>query len=199
MKSERDWTGSWASALYTQGANGCTDSVREKNDYYATQPEATEWLCRLETFVGPILEPACGEGHIAKVLKAHGYKVESRDIVNRGYGDVANFLAPNNTQWYGDIITNPPYRYARDFVEKALRIIPFGNKVAMFLKLTFMESNARRDLFLNTPPKRIWVSSGRLACAKNGDFKAHSTTAIAYAWYIWEKGWEGDTIIKWFN
>ena len=76
----------------------------------------------------------------------------SRDLVDRGYGEVADFLAIDNLEWDGNIVTNPPYKYAQEFVEKALSIIPKGKKVAMFLKLTFLEGKARRALFRSTPP-----------------------------------------------
>ena len=148
----KDWTGGFASIFKTIGASNHADAERQAEDYYATEPKATEWLCRLEHFDGPILEPSCGEGHMSKVLEAHGYDVTSRDIVDRGYGDVADFLADTNTSWNGDIVTNPPYKYALDFVLKALRIIPDGKKVAMFLKLTFLEGKTRRLLFNSTPP-----------------------------------------------
>ena len=62
------------------------------------------------------------------------------------------FLAIDNLEWDGNIVTNPPYKYAQEFVEKALSIIPEGKKVAMFLKLTFLEGKARRALFRSTPP-----------------------------------------------
>ena len=76
----------------------------------------------------------------------------SRDLADRGYGEVADFLARENTRWEGDIVTNPPYAFAQEFVEKALAIIPEGRKVAMFLKLTFLEGKRRAALFENTPP-----------------------------------------------
>lgn len=172
---------------------------RQREDYYATEPKATEWLCRLEQFAGRILEPSCGEGHISEVLKTAGYEVVSRDLIDRGYGEVADFLAIDNLAWDGNIVTNPPYRYAQEFVEKALSIIPEGKKVAMFLKLTFLEGKARRHLFRTTPPIRVWCSSSRLKCAMNGDFSSMNSSAQAYAWFIWEKGYKGETIIKWFN
>lgn len=182
------------------GASNHTAHERQGEDYYATEPAATEWLCRLERFDGrQILEPACGEGHISKVLKAHGYDVVSRDIVDRGYGAVADFLSIDNLEWDGDIVTNPPYRYAKEFVEKALQIVPAGRKVAMFLKLTFLEGQARRSLFRAAHPARIWVSSSRLKCAINGAFDTIGSSASAYAWFIWEKGYASDTILKWFN
>jgi hypothetical protein len=195
----KDWVGGRAAVFKTLGASNHTDSERQSEDYYATEPAATEWLCKLEQFRGPILEPSCGEGHISEVLKVHGYDVTSRDLVDRGYGSVADFLTNDNIKWYGDIITNPPYKYAKEFVGKALQIIPAGHKVAMFLKLTFLEGKARRELFETLPPRRVWVSSSRLKCAMNGDFDAYASSAAAYAWFVWEKGYKGDTIVKWFN
>ncbi len=197
---KKDRTGNNASIFKTLGASNHADHERQREDYYATEPAATEWLCKIEKFQGPILEPSCGEGHVSKVLMKHGYDVTSRDLIDRGFGTPdMDFLSIDNLSWSGDIITNPPYRYAQDFVEKALRIIPNGHKVAMFLKLSFLEGKARRQLFKNAPPIRVWVSSSRLKCAMNGDFASIGTSATAYAWFVWEKGWKGDTVVKWFN
>lgn len=193
------WTGGRTAIFATLGASNHSERERESDDYYATEPKATEWLCKLEQFEGKILEPSCGEGHISEVLKAHGYEVESRDLIDRGYGMVADFLAIDNLEWDGNIVTNPPYKFAQEFVEKALSIIPTGKKVAMFLKLTFLEGKGRRHLFKTTPPVRVWVSSSRLKCAMNGDFSSVSSSAAAYAWFVWEKGYKGETTVKWFN
>lgn len=103
-----DWTGNKASVFKTLGASNHTDGERQRDDYYATEPAATDWLCRLETFDGMILEPSCGEGHMSEVLKRYGYNVVSRDIVDRNYGEVSDFLSADNTRWDGDIVTNPP-------------------------------------------------------------------------------------------
>lgn len=195
----RDWKGGNASTFKTIGAsNHCTED-RADNDYYATEPAATDWLCRIEKFNGPILEPSCGEGHMSEVLKRHGYHVVSRDLADRGYGEVADFLSSDNTAWQGDIVTNPPYAFAQEFVEKSLSIIPDGAKVAMFLKLTFLEGKRRASLFKITPPLRIWVSRSRLKCAKNGDFENSPGSATAYAWFVWQKGFRGNPEIHWFN
>ena len=94
-----------------------------------------------------------------------------------------------------DIVTNPPYSFAKEFVEHALDISDDGRKVAMFLKIQFLEGNSRRKLFEKYPPKTIYVSSGRLRCAMNGDFeKAKNANAVCYAWYIWVNGYSGDTV-----
>lgn len=72
----------------------------------------------------------------------------------------------------------------------------------MFLKVQFLEGKARRELFRSHPPKVVYVSSSRLLCAPNGDFE-HATknggSAVAYAWFVWEKGFKGDTVVKWIN
>lgn len=103
-------------------------------------------------------------------------------------------------QWDGDIITNPPYKYGIEFVDKRLELIKDGNRVAMFLKLQFLEGKKRRAFFEKNPPKIIYVSTSRLVCALGGDFESYKhSNAVTYAWFIWEKGYKGDPIIKWFN
>lgn len=67
----------------------------------------------------------------------------------------------------------------------------------MFLKLTFMESKSRKELFEKYPFKTLYVFSSRKNCAKNGDFIKNPSSAVAYGWFIWEKGFKGDPIIKW--
>jgi hypothetical protein len=169
----------------------------ESNDYYATEPKAVELLLEQEKFSPNIWECACGEGHVANVLLANGYKVYSTDLIDRGYGIGSIDFLKTDQKWKGDIITNPPYKFAKEFVLKALDVIEGGQKVAMFLKLTFLEGKSRRELFKRYPPRTVYVCSGRLQCAKNGVFE--STSMVAYAWFVWEKGFEGCPQIKWIN
>ena len=51
-------------------------------------------MLELETFSPYVWECACGEGHLSEVLKSHGYKVRSSDIINRGYPgtEILDFL-----------------------------------------------------------------------------------------------------------
>ena len=156
---------------------------------------------QVEEFSDDVWECACGEKHLAKVFEKK-YNVRSSDIIDRCGNEVYDFLSPNNQSWHGDIITNPPYKFAVDFVEKALQIAPGKHKVAMFLKVQFLEGKGRKQLFTQHPPKVVYVSSSRIQCAKNGEFdkmKEGGGSAVAYAWYVWEKGYKGNTIIKWIN
>ena len=200
--SNKDWKGNGNSIYKTLGASNHTEEERETNDWYATDPVAAEWLLKLENINKNIWEPACGSGELSKVFESAGHRVMSSDLIDRGFGKAGiDFLNCNKT-FDGDIITNPPYKFAQEFVEKGLEVVTEGNKVIMFLKLQFMEGKARKKLFERYPPKTIWVSSSRITCAKNADFKKMKDaggSAVAYAWYIWEKGFTGDTVVKWFN
>lgn len=98
-----------------------------------------------------------------------------------------------------DIITNPPYKLGTQFVKKALDISADGVKVAMFLKIQFLESQERWELFKEYPIKTVYVSTKRLNCAKDGDFDKFESSAVCYAWFVWKKGYKGDTIVKWIN
>lgn len=198
----KDWTGNGNSIYKTLGASNHTEEDREENDFYATDPEAAKMLINLIELNKNIWECACGQGHLSKIFEESNFNVRSTDLIDRGYGETGvDFLAQTEL-FDGDIVTNPPYKYAKEFVEKGLKLVNNGNKVIMFLKLQFMEGKARKKLFIDHPPKFVFVSSSRITCAKNGDFvsmKNSGGSAVAYCWYVWEKGYSGDTIVKWFN
>lgn len=190
------------SIYITLGASNHTDKERQNEDFYATDPIAAKLLLEVEDFSNNIWECACGQKHLSNVFENEGFNVRSSDIVDRCGNEVYDFLSSDNTFWDGDVITNPPYKLAKEFIEKAIDIIPEGRKVAMFLKIQFLEGKERKKLFQKYPPKVIYVSSSRILCAKNAEFeamKAGGGSAVAYAWYVWEKGYNGDTILKWIN
>lgn len=202
----KDWIGNKKSAYATLGASNHSEIERETNDYYATDPKALEvFLDKIEEdgikLHNNIWECACGEGHLSKALKNRGYKVWSTDLVDRGYGSGnTDFLKSIPDSWCGDVLTNPPYKYAKEFVEKALEVTRIGAYTVMFLKIQFLEGQARKKLFKKYPPKYVYVNSARQVCAKNGDFDKYANgtgTAICYCWFVWQKGFTGEPIIRW--
>lgn len=208
----KDWTGTKYSIYNCIGASNHTKSERTAYDYYATDPKAAELLLVVEPSLNNIWEPACGEGHLADVFAKAGRLWFASDIVNRGYelqkGCLDFLKYEENQDLRNDIVTNPPYKYAKEFVEKALEIVQNDRKVCMFLKLTFLEGKARKELFKKNPPQTVYVFSERIACGKNGKFSVYDieknkdipvSSAVAYAWFVWKKGYKGKTIIKWIN
>lgn len=197
----KDWTGNSKSVFTTLGASNNSDKERAQHDYYATDPKAAHLLIEVEPSLSNIWECACGERHLANVFEQYGLLGRASDLIDRCGNEVLDFLSTEE-HWGGDIVTNPPYKYAQEFIEKALSSIDDRHKVCMFLKVSFLEGKRRKRMFLEHPPKVIYVSSSRLNCAANGNFDAMKETGsspIAYAWYVWEKGYKGDTIIKWIN
>lgn len=181
------------------GSQTATSAERAKDDFYATEPVAIEELMKIEKLAYDIWEPACGMGHLAEPLIKAGFHVIATDLIDRGYGTGGvDFLQQKGFVFCGDIVTNPPYKLAEKFIEHGLEIIPEGYKLCLFLKLTFLEGKRRRELFKKYPPKTVWVSSGRIKCGTNGNFEGCSSM-MAQAWYIWEKGYTGETTLRWFN
>lgn len=197
----KEWRGDKNSVFKTLGASNHTVKEREQNDYYATDPIAIDKLLSAYELPKEIWECACGAGHLSKRLAELGYSVYSTDFVDRGYGqgDI-DFLRATPTT-IPCILTNPPYKYATEFVLKALEILPEDGVCAMLLKTTFLEGKARYEkIFKKHPPRYVFQFSKRVLCAKNADFygmKRGGGSALSYAWFIWEKNFVGETIVRW--
>lgn len=203
----KDWTGNQVAYVVTNGFANNNKHDRAVNDYYATEPKATELLLELDSFSN-VWECCVGGGHMADVLLKNGILGRVSDIEDYGYRPIIDGmpLVPERRDflsyhwgWDGDIITNPPYKYANGFIENAMSVLNEGRKLALFLPIRYTEGKARKLLFEKYPPKKIWVSSGRLKCAINGDFDNMKGSAVSYAWFIWEKGYQGETKLGWFN
>lgn len=158
----KDWTGDGNSIFKMLGASNHTDKERETHDFYATSPEAIDLLKKKIDLPKQILEPACGSGCLSERLTELGHEVKSYDLIDRGYGEAQDFFKMTEPPFEGDfaIVTNPPYKYATEFVLHSLELVPEGSLVCLFLKTTFLESKGRYDkIFVTTPPSRCYSAS----------------------------------------
>ena len=147
-----------------------------------------------------IWECACGEGNLSEALKKQGFNVYSTDLINRGYQDEQLDFLTSNKVWKGDIITNPPFKYATEFVLKALESVQMGSKVAMFLKINYLSGKKRfNEIYSKYPPLKVYVFTGRIACSKNNNPEGFKNNAMDYVWMIWEKGQLAPTELKWIK
>jgi hypothetical protein len=188
------------------GASAPSSGTRDPLDYYATEPAALEsFLNQFEKdklyLSEKIWEPACGGGHLSNVLLKKGYNVLSTDIAVRYDGaNEYDFLKPSKDMfWSGDILTNPPFKYVESFLRNGLKLVKEGNYVILLQRIMFLESSKRYKLFQEFPPKYVYVHSSRIAIAKSGDFKKYEKggRSMCFAWYVWEKGFEGEPRLRW--
>jgi hypothetical protein len=166
--------------------------ARDSLDDFPTPPWATRAL--VEHVLGnkealksmSCLEPACGAGHMAKVLREYFAEVRCSDIHPYGYGDIVEFVRTpheaNSVEW---VITNPPFKLAEDFIRKSLNIARSG--VAMLTRTVFIESVGRYErLFRDTPPTKFAQFTERVPMVK-GRLDRKASTATGYGWIVWEK------------
>jgi len=167
--------------------------AKDSRDDFPTPPWATRSLFEHVIFeFGPfssqsVLEPACGAGHMAKVLKEHFREARASDAYACGPGTVRDYLkAPYEANAVDWVIINPPFRLAEEFVHRSLIVARCG--VAILARTVFVESVGRyRKLFENTPPIRFAQFTERVPMVK-GRLDKKASTATGYAWLVWMCG-----------
>lgn len=197
--------GLWGSVMIvnkiftTLGASSHSNGEREKDDFYRTDPIAVKHLIDIigDRLPHDIWECACGDGALSSEFAKYGYQVKSTDLFNRGFGVAGvDFLVCDDRFDGGAIITNPPFKHAERFIKTALDKVSDGDYVCMFLRTLFLEGKARKKLFAENPPQIVAVSSGRIACQKPS--YTGKSNAMSFSWFIWQKGYQGDTVVRWF-
>ena len=189
----------------TSLVGGSVNYDRVENDFYATDPQSVRDLFDNADIKGDsFYEPCVGQGNIADVIKEYFpyATVYVSDIVDRGYEktiikDFVNSEPEVKADW---IITNPPYKHAKEFIDNSLKIANKG--VAMFLKIQFLEGQARKEWFKKNPPKYVYVFSKRQAPWRDGESLNPKTgkkwgSTMCFAWFIWGKGYIGEPKIRW--
>jgi hypothetical protein len=172
---------------------------RSENDWYVEPRWAVDALLDREQFVGSVWDPACGQGTIVTAARDRGLFAFGSDIADRGFGQRFDFLTgepidpsapPEN------IVTNPPFKHAEAFIEKALRIARF--KVAVLVRLAFLEGAGRHErLFSKHPPARALVYRSRVSMPPGGCGIEAKGGAVAFQWLVWQRDWRGPTVLEW--
>lgn len=141
----KDWTGNKKSAFTTIGAAGHANHARQSEDYYATEPKATELLCQLEQFSHNIWEPACGEGHMVKVLQSKGYNVRASDLIDRG-GGTRYMIFSHWITWSGTEILSLTHLIGmhRNLWRRQLVLSQRGIRLLCFSNLPFLKVRQER-------------------------------------------------------
>ena len=163
---------------------------RIKNDFYETPTNGVEALIKYEKFKGKIWEPSCGKGAISTSLIKSGYEVYSSDLIDRGYGEVKDFLKTDLV--FDNIITNPPFNLANEFTLHGLNSVRY--KLVLLCKLSFLEGIKRSNsIFKQKKLKKVLIFSKRLSFEKNNT----KGGLMAFAWFIYEMSYDGLPQIDW--
>lgn len=173
----------------TIGKFGVGKSSGKNNQ--TTPPEATRALLSQVRFKGEIWECACGNGRMVKVLEEYGYDVLATDkYVGKNRID---FLDAG--PMVDNIVTNPPFDLAEDLIHACMPRVK--RKMALFLRLAFLESDHRYDrIFTKYPLEKVIVFSSRVGLLKPLPGKKQ-VKAVAYAWFIWNKQHKGEPTLCW--
>lgn len=124
----------------------------------------------------------------------HFGEVRASDAFDYGYPDaeVLDFLdGPTKTNSVDWVITNPPFRLAREFILRGLSTARVG--VAMLARTVLLESVGRyRQIYTPHPPSIVAPFVERVPMLK-GRLDRSGSTATSYAWFIWRRGSVGTT------
>jgi hypothetical protein len=159
-------------------------------DDFPTPPWATRALCdflRRVDMLEPAMtcrEPAANRGHMVYPLREYFGSVEAGDLHDYGAGfPVADYLfglPPAPVDW---TITNPPFRLAEQFIERAIASSRVG--VAMIVRAAFLEGVGRFErLFSVHQPAHVLQFAERVVMHK-GKLAPTGSTATAYCWIVW--------------
>lgn len=211
------------SLMIINSASNHSEKERQSEDFYATPPRMVRELCeKLDIdFNGQhVWECANGQGHITNELISEYPDVHMHmtDIMQRTENsEVFDFLEVNahtgnwpesvkpyiddSGKFHGHIITNPPYFKGTEFLAKACDVLADGYICAFFVKIQYLETLKRYQVFKQYSPYKVLVSVQRVHCGKDGKFDNEEATggAACYIWYIFKKGYTGPCTLDWIN
>jgi hypothetical protein len=192
------------SALATvDSAVTLTPRERSANDFYCEPRWAVDALLDVERFDGLVWDPAAGRDNIPQACRARDIQAIGSDLVARGEATVyapLDFLGAADAPRFPrpeNIISNPPYAFAEAFIERALSLA--SRKVAMLLRLSFLEGQRRGEMFQRTPLARVWVFSSRVSMPPGDVAVEANGGAVAFAWFVWEHGHSGPPSLGWLR
>jgi hypothetical protein len=146
-----------------------------------------------------IWEPAAGEGAIVRPLQAAGFTVLASDIVDYGLSGCAivDYLKAKPHPTVQGVVTNPPFKLAVQFAEKALREVPY---LALLLRTNFLGSKTRLPFFRRHPPARIWISSRRLPMMHRYGWQGpRAPSNTCFGWFVWDARSSQKRLVDWFD
>lgn len=171
---------------------------RHPADFYQTPYNCTRALFDRENFVGDYLEPACGKEAIVDVMRERNINATFFDLQDSKDGYDTDFL------YYGkqhdNIITNPPFTLALDFILKAKRVA--RRKFSFFLPLNYLHGKQRYNIVYKDtefPLSKVYIITRYLTLTEEKLEKAIEGGMVAYAWFVWNKEYKRRPEFDWIE
>src|SRR5260370_3088933 len=173
---------------------------RQHNEFYSTPAWVTECLLRHVAVRGPIWEPCCGDGAIARVLGENGHLVVPTDLADYGFGapNVDFFASREMHQGCRSLVTNPPYgdggpvrpgavtavamlrflRHALEVTEQA------SGQLALLVRFQWIAGKRAAALISSGPLDTVIALTRRIQWFDQGE---HTTTGQHHhAWIVFD-------------
>jgi hypothetical protein len=165
--------------------------AREKDDFYATKPEAIDSFiategARLRALGLRVWEPAAGDGAIVRPLREFGLDVFASDLVDRGCGaKIGSFYDFHAGLPSWAIVTNPPFQETnwRDakgrwlYHALATLKVPY---MALLLPLSAFAAGGWAEFWENHAPARVYLMRWKI------DFTGEGSPPTNHCWYVWD-------------
>lgn len=168
------------------------------SDYYITPVDKIEeFLIKFndteEIFINdPIILDVCAGGdsnhnmsYPTAIRNVYNLPTKTIDIREDSLADTkTNYLTYELNYKPNIIITNPPFNFAIEIVQKALNDVADNGYVIMLLRLNFFGSGKRFQFFENNLPKYCFVHNKRISFTDD-----NKTDSIEYCHMVWQKGY----------
>ena len=162
--------------------------VRAANDWYVEPEWAVRGLLDVQRFSGLVWDPACGKGTIPRTFAAQGHAVAGTDLVDRGFGaggdDFLEFAPARAENRVENIVCNPPFNLAEEFLRHALKLA--RHKVALLLRLSWLEGRGRAWVFNETPLAAVHPFAARVSMPPGDSDTPAKGGAVAFMWAVWD-------------
>jgi len=175
---------------------------RRKHEFYETPLLATLGLIQAERrHLSDLVawECATGKDALARPLRSICEAVYTSDLIERlpprpnhfpnvdflGYYDdnADNLMKSIRIAHHGSrigIVTNPPFKYAIDFIDRALNHYQ-ADYLALFLKSTFFHADSRANVFETLGPTVRYDLTWRC------DFTGEGKPTMEGTWFVWDR------------
>ncbi len=171
---------------------------RHTSDFYKTPSWTTQLILPhlpIKKGITKILEPAGGDGGVVDELLKYGCLPHQITGVEIDYG-LSNELDGKCNKIHADflkldpikdnlanqdiVITNPPYRLAKEFITHSMNFIHEDGIVVMLLRLNFLGSQKR---------KQFWRENGAdiKVLSRRPSFKKGGSDATEYGWFFFHR------------